>query len=96
MAALMIPHVPLCPKAFSAILRASEGPLIFVNSNVYVEILLLAKSFTAFGKGALKRLGAVVQVHMGVQANPAAEALIAAVVRAGERLVAAAHRIPRL
>ena len=90
MATLVITHVSLRPEALPAALGAGERPLVLVNPDMDVQVLLLTESFIAAGKGALEGLGAVVQVHMRVQSNLATECLFTAVMRADEGHVAAA------
>ena len=86
----MVAHVPLRPEALSAVLRAGERPLVLVNPDMDVEILLLAEGLAAGGESALEGLRAIVQVHVSIQTNLATECLLTTVMRADECLIAAA------
>ena len=90
MAPLVVPHVPLRPEALAAALRAGERPLVLVNPDMDVEILLFTEGLTAGGEAALEGLRAIVQVHMSIQTNLATECLLTTVMRADECLLAAA------
>ena len=86
----MVPHVSLRSEALAAALRAGEWPLVLVNPDVDVEILLFTEGLAAPWEVTLEGLRAIVQVHMGIQANLATEGLLTTVMRANECLIASA------
>ena len=90
MAPFVVPHVPLRSEALAAALRAGEWPLVLMNPDVDVEILLFTEGLAAPWKVTLEGLCAIVQVHMGIQANLATKSLLTTVMRANECLIAAA------
>ena len=86
MTPFMISHVSFGAEALTAILRASEWPLILVYPQMYVQVLLLAECLVAVREGAFEWLCAIVQVHMGIQSNLATENLLTTVMRANKCL----------
>ena len=88
MASLVVAHVALRPEAFSTILRAYEGPLVLVDPDVNIQVLLFGKGLAAIRKSALKGLRPIVQVHMRIQSNLATECLLTTVMRAYKCLLA--------
>ena len=78
----MVLHVSFRTEALAAPLRALEGPLVGVDEHVDPKVLLLAESLLAGGLRALKGLGAVMKMEVGVQANFPGEDLLAVSVRA--------------
>lgn len=88
MTALVVPHITLGAEAFAAVLRASEGSLILVDSDVNIEVLFLAECLIAPREITLERLRSVVQVHVGVETNFAAECFVTTVMRAEKGQIA--------
>ena len=83
-APLVISHVALGPEAFSAPLRAREWTFVFVNSLMNLQVLLLAKSLATVRKSTFEWLSAVVEVHMGTEADLSGELLLTAWEGAGK------------
>ena len=69
-AALVITHVSLRPEALAAILRARKGPRVLVDSVVDLEVLLLAEGLAAARKGTLVGLCPIMDMYVGLKANP--------------------------
>ena len=78
MSALVIEHISLRPKALSTPHGAGERPRVRMDSDMNVEVLLFAESFVTAWVAALVRLGAIVEVHVGVKAYFADKLFVAA------------------
>ena len=77
-ATLVVKHIPSCPEALTAALWTRKGPLVLVDSDVNLEVLLLTEGFITAGKRTLERLCPIMDVHVGSKANVSCEGLTAA------------------
>ena len=96
-ASFVVTHVSLCPEALTAALWTRIGPLILVNPDMDLEVLLLTEGLVAVWIWTLEGLCPVMNVHMGLKANLTRKDLIAAWLRTSKGLGCCHNtgRIPR-
>ena len=68
-AALVVTHVAFGAETLAAALGAGERPFIPVDSDVYLQVLLLAEGLWTVGKRTLEWLGPSMKMHVRVQSH---------------------------
>ena len=69
MATLVVTHVSLRPEALTATLWTRIGPFILVDSEMYLEVLLLTEGLVAVWIRTLEGLRPIVNMHVGLKTN---------------------------
>ena len=77
-ATLVVTHIPLCLEALTTALWTWVRPLVFVDIDVNLEVLLLTEDFTTAREWTLERLCPIMDVHVGLKSCLTCKCLIAA------------------
>ena len=77
-ATLVVKHIPSCLESLTAALWTRIGPLVLVDSDVNLEVLLLTECLITSGKRTVEWLCPIMDVHVSLEANLSCEGLTAA------------------
>ena len=85
-ATLVVTHIPLCSKALTTPLWTWVGPLVLVDYDVNLEVLLLTEGFATAREWTLERLCTIMDMHVVLKAILSSIGLIAARMLANKKL----------
>ena len=85
-ATLVVTHIPFCSESLTTPLWTWVGPLVLVDYDVNLEVLLLTEGFATAREWTLERLCTIMDMHVVLKAILSSIGLIAAWMLADKKL----------